>query len=128
MKPSMRRIRMATACVVLCGLTMPAFAGEHPGEDVRGAEAERVQQAAKEYIDAQVKDKGAFVIYDAKEKRDRKLDFDYFHKVTKLDDGTYFFCSDFTEGKDRLDLDFTMSKALDVKTVAIHKVNGKKRE
>ncbi len=104
---------------------MPVFAGEHPGVKASGETEAKVKQAAQDYINAQVKDKGSFEVDDKVAGKTRKLKFDYFHTINKLDNGDYFFCADFTEGKDRLDLDFTVSgDDLKVKKVVIHKVNG----
>lgn len=104
---------------------MPVFAGEHHGVKASGEEAAKVKQSAQDYINAQVKDKGSFEIDDKVTNKTRKLKFDYFHTINKLDNGDYFFCADFTEGKDRFDLDFTVSgDDLKVKKTVIHKVNG----
>lgn len=104
------------------------WAGEHPGQKVGGKEETKVKQAATTYIDNRVKEKGNFEVEDAVAKKTWKLKFDYFHTINKLDNGDYFFCADFTEGTDRLDLDFTVSGAdMKVKNFVIHKVNGKKR-
>src|SRR3989338_6346030 len=107
-------------------LSQPVLlAGEHPGVKVSGDEEVKVKQAAQSYIDEQAKEKGSFEINDPKTNKKRKLKFDYFHTINKLDNGDYFFCADFTEGKDRLDLDFTVSGSdLKVKKTVIHKVNG----
>lgn len=104
---------------------VPVFAGEHPGVKSSGKEEAKVKQAASNYIDSETKKKGSFEISDAKAGKTRKLKFDYFHTINRLDNGDYFFCADFTEGQDRLDLDFTVSgDDLQVKKVVIHKVNG----
>ncbi len=104
---------------------MPVFAGEHPGVKASVEEEAKVKQLAQDYINAQVKDKGSFEVDDKVTNKTRKLKFDYFHTINKLDNGDYFFCADFTEGKDRLDLDFTVSGSdLKVKKTVIHKVNG----
>lgn len=112
----------------LAGLTFAfsqaVVAGEHPGVQASGDEGAKVKQAATAYIDAQVKEKGSFEIDDARLNKKRKLKFDYFHTINKLDNGDYFFCADFTEGKDRLDLDFTVGPDLKVNNVVIHKVNN----
>lgn len=107
---------------------MPALAGEHPGAKVGGAEEKMVKQAAQSHIDEQVKKNGSFEITDPKLNKKRKSKFDYFHTINQLDNGDYFFCADFTEGKDRLDIDFTLSgDDLSVKEAVIHKVNGTAR-
>ena len=115
----------------LAGLTVAfsqaLFAGEHPGVKAGVEEEAKVKQAAQAYIEAQVKEKGGFEINDAKLNKKWKLKFDYFHAINKLDNGDYFFCADFTEGKDRLDLDFTFGPDLKVKNAVIHKVNGAAR-
>lgn len=68
---------------------------------------------------------GSFEVNDKAINKKRKLTFDYFHTINKLENGDCFFCADFTEGKDRLDLDFTLSgDDLKVKKTVIHKVNG----
>ncbi len=104
---------------------LPAFAAEHAGAKVSGAEEKMVQEAAQEYITTQSGAQGSFVIDDAALGKKWQLKFDFFHTVNQLGNGDYFFCADFTEGGDRLDLDFTLSgEDLKVKQVVIHKVNG----
>lgn len=104
------------------------FAGEHPGAKVGGAEEKMVKQAAQSYVQSQVKKKGSFEMADPKLNKKWKLKFDYFHTINQLDNGDYFFCADFTEGGDRLDIDFTLSgDDLSVKKAVIHKVNGTTR-
>ena len=104
---------------------LSVFAAEHAGDKVIGAEEKMVQKAAQDYINTEVKKQGIFEIDDAQLGKKWKLAFDYFHTVNQLDNGDYFFCADFTEGKDRLDLDFTLSgEDLKVKQLVIHKVNG----
>ena len=104
---------------------LPVFAAEHAGAKVGGAEEKMVQKAAQEYITAQSGTQGSFVIDDATLGKKWQLKFDFFHTVNQLGNGDYFFCADFTEGEDRLDLDFTLSgEDLKVKQVVIHKVNG----
>ena len=104
---------------------LPVFAAEHPGSKVGGAEEKMVQEAAQDYINAEVKKQGSYEIDDAVLGKKWKLAFDYFHTVNQLDNGDYFFCADFTEDQDRLDLDFTLSgEDLKVKQLVIHKVNG----
>jgi hypothetical protein len=117
---------IAAVCLVMPRLQV--FAAEHPGAKVGGAEERMVQEAAQDYIDAQVEKQGSFVMEDAKLGKEWKLKFDYFHTINQLDNGDYFFCADFTADKDRLDLDFTLSgDDLKVKQVVIHKVNGTAR-
>ena len=104
---------------------LPVFAAEHAGAKVGGAEEKMVQTAAQDYINAQAANLGSFEIDDAVLGKKWKLKFDYFHTVNQLDNGDYFFCADFTEGGDRLDLDFTLAgDDLKVKQAVIHKVNG----
>lgn len=116
--------------LILIGLTVvltqiPVFAEEHAGVEVSGEEAAKIKQAAQNHIDSEIKKKGSFEINDAKAGKIWKLKFDYFHTINKLENGDYFFCADFTEGKDRLDLDFTVSgDDLLVKKAVIHKVDG----
>lgn len=115
--------------VLFMGIPLTGFSAEHPGTALSGDEAEKVKQAATTYIDQQVKEKGGVEVADAVAGKNRQAKFDSFHAITKLDNGDYFFCADFTEGTDRLDLDFTLNGSdLTVKQVKIHKVNGVERE
>jgi hypothetical protein len=106
-------------------LRVPIAAAEHAGSKVIGAEERMVQTAARDYINAQTGKLGSFQIDDAKLGKKWNLKFDFFHTVNQLDNGDYFFCADFTQDQDRLDLDFTLSgEDLSVNKVVIHKVNG----
>ena len=117
--------------IVIAGLVMlrPALvAAEHAGSKVIGAEERMVKTAAQEYIQTQVEKLGSVEVADARLGKTWKLKFDYFHTVNQLDNGDYFFCADFTQDKDRLDLDFTLSgEDLAVNKLVIHKVNGAAR-
>lgn len=117
---------IAVACFVT--LRPAIVTAEHAGSKVMGAEEQMVKTAAQEYINAQADKQGSFVIDDAKLGKKWNLKFDYFHTINQLDNGDYFFCADFTQGKDRLDLDFTLSgEDLSVNKIVIHKVNGAAR-
>lgn len=123
-----RKITLLFLSVIIVLLSFTLFAAEHKGIKIKGEEEARVKKAALTYIDEKIKQKGSFEIHDVKESKIRKLKFDYFHTINKLENGDYFFCADFIDGKDRLDLDFTMlGKELKVKSVTIHKVNGESR-
>lgn len=120
-----KMIFLCSLLVTVVGFSLVSLAGEHKGKKISGSEEAKVKKAAQTYISAQVQEKGSFEIDDAVTNKKRKLKFDYFHTINKLDNGDYFFCADFTEGKDRLDLDFTMDRSnLTVQKIVIHKVNG----
>src|SRR3990167_1336638 len=64
---------------------MPVFAGEHHSVKASFDAETKVKQATQDYINAQIKDKGSFEVADKVSGKTRKLKFDYFHTINKLD-------------------------------------------
>lgn len=130
-KKSFRFRALSILGIAVIGLFNFAFAGEHPGKKIEGKKAEEVLAAAKIFIEEDSALKGAFLVWDDVEKKPRNLEFQKFHAVFQLDNGDYFFCSDFKDDKNVLDMDFVLIPQGDgykVKALWIHKVNGKKRK
>lgn len=111
----------------------PAAKAENPGAmDVRKVFTDVVMAHIKGEAK---KGNGAFTVKDDSAGKDRMLQLTRLHKdkIVKLSEDEAFACADFKTvkgGKDKLDLDFYVSKEGDgwkVSRVVIHKVNAKPR-
>ena len=112
-------------------------AQEHPTEHPKKEATLSPEVLAKEieqYVQNESKkNDGYFPFYDEKTEKDLKLKLDKVHKdrLSKVDDGLYFACSDFkgTDGK-IYDLDFFIKETdsgLEVTQQTLHKIDGKAR-
>lgn len=115
-------------------------AKEHPAKNEHPEGASDVRKAFTEVVTSYIKGEakkggGALVVKDEASGMDRMLQLTRLHKdkIVKLSENEAFACADFKTvkgGKDKLDLDFYVSKSGDgwkVSRVIIHKVNAKPR-
>ena len=113
-------------------LSLPALAGEHPGQEHAGTQAPaftaaQIKQAMGAHINAVTKN-GVFTIHDPKTHQDLRLKFVKIHDpVRKIEGKGYFACTDFEvagqPGK-LYDLDFWLNPnngQLAVTETKIHK-------
>ena len=113
-------------------LSLVLLGQEHPGTKVReGVKAQDVEMAILDHIEKDEMLKNRFMVYDEKEDMARVLNFEEFHTVNQLDDGSYFVCVDFEDqNKDKLDMDFYLDETdegLKLSKLLIQKVNGRSR-
>ena len=113
-------------------LSLVLLGQEHPGTKVREeVRAQDVEMAILGHIEKDEMLKSRFMVYDEKEDIARVLNFEGFHTVNQLDDGSYFVCVDFEDqNKDNLDIDFYVDETddgLKLSKLLIHKVNGRSR-
>ena len=106
---------------------------EHPKKETT-LSPEALAEEIEQYVQNESKNNdGYFLFYDDKIKKELKLTLDKVHKdkLSKVDEGLYFACSDFkvTDGK-TYDLDFFMKETdsgIEVTQETLHKVDGEPR-
>lgn len=139
----MKRIILSKIVLILISTFIIAVipaklqAQEHPTEHPKKGAALSPEALAEEigrYVQNESKkNDGYFPFYDEETEKDLKLTLDKVHKerLSKIDEGLYFACSDFegTDGK-TYDLDFFIKETdsgLEVTEQTLHKVDGKAR-
>ena len=138
----MRRIILSNLAFALIAVFIAAAsaklqAQEHPTEHPKKEATlspEALAEEIEQYVQSESKENdGYFPFYDEKTETELKLTLDKVHKerLSKVDEGLYFACSDFktTDGK-IYDLDFFIKETdsgLEVTQQTLHKVDGKAR-
>lgn len=122
---------------IIAAIPAKLQAQEHPTEHPKKEAALSPEDLAKKiekYVQNESKTSGGyFLFYDEKTETELKLTLEKVHKerLSKIDDGLYFACSDFI-GSDRkiYDLDFFINETesdLEVIQQSLNKVDGKAR-
>jgi hypothetical protein len=142
-------VKTAVVAVVLA-VAFPVFGQEHPEHPKNKEEAKQEHPAAKkaehaysmdelsaaiqgDIEAAQKKGGGWYRLKDKAGKKTWQLKLDHVHKerLSKLDDKTYFACTDFKSSDGHLlDVDFFMKdngKKLVMTDATVHKIDGKPR-
>jgi hypothetical protein len=125
---------LALAAVACLGFGVPASAQEHPEHPsaAKKIDINALEKAIKEKIAEKAKaDGGTFELEDPVLHKTWKLELIKVHRerLSRLEDGRYFACTDMREkgGKDVLDVDFFMKDdggKLVFSDMSIHKLNG----
>lgn len=139
-----RGIAVLSAVLLIAFASPQLQAQEHPKEHPQAAKGgtkekstlttETLAKEITKYVQNESKLKGGyFLFYDESSKKPLALTLDKMHKdkLSKVEDGLYFACSDFkgTDGK-TYDLDFFMretNSGLQVTELTVHKEDGKAR-
>ena len=132
----MKRVVTLLSVVVL--IAAQSVAQEHPEHpqnkkvEKKGYSIDDLESAIKAAIAAQEKD-GVYKLFDKPENKtwDLKLDHVHRERLSRLDEKTYFACTDFKSGDGQtVDVDFFMKddgNKLVMDDATIHKVDGKPR-
>ncbi len=114
---------------------------EHPTQEQPDQPSGKVFDLKKEYttavnthINVQIKNSGAFNVFDAKLKKEWGMSLVRIHsdKIVGLGSNRYFACADLKDAKTgkMLDLDFYATKkpsGWEIEPALIHKIEGKRR-
>jgi hypothetical protein len=129
-----------TIITIIAALALPAavLAQEHPEHPKANAKHsysidELDKAITAEIVSAQDKNGGWYLLKDNTPDKTWKMKLDHVHRerLSKLDDTTYFACTDFkSDDGHTVDVDFFMKdngKKLVMSDVTVHKVDGKPR-
>ena len=123
---------MKTKLIFVVTLVVFAFVSCQKQEEIAKLSSEDVVKIIGDYIKEKISEEGSFAVEDKKESRTRELEYVKIHEpFQEKEGGDYFTCVDFTDGNDRLDVDFYVTKSEGkpkVSDVVIHMVNGESRK
>ena len=123
---------MKTKLIFFVASMIFAFVSCQKQAEISKLSSEDVVKIIGDYIKEMISKDGSFAVEDKKENRTRELEYVKIHEpVQETEEGDYSTCVDFMDNKERLDVDFYVTKTEgkpNVSDVVIHMVNGESRK